>query len=229
MSIASRFAGRARVRPAPFVRAVFAGGLLSLAGVVGLAGGLLADRLEAQAKMPFPQIWTGRMLVPEGVEPGVTGDSFELRIFQASTDEEVSGLLVELQKGGQAALRNAMFQLKPKGWIRIGKLAATDAVVLRVVDLPDGQRRVRFFADHPLRLYDKTDPAGAYAHPFAYLELVIDGTGTGTGALIAAASLGVDAGELKMESAGLPVIRVYDVQTDSPPPKQQPAAPPQLP
>jgi hypothetical protein len=169
------------------------------------------------------------MLVPEGVEPGVTGDSFELRVFETSTDEEVAGLVAELQKSGQGALRNAMFQLKPKGWVRIGKLAATDAVVLRVVDLPDGQRRLRFYSDHPLRLYDKSDPAGANAHPFAYLELVVDASGKGSGSLVAAASLAVGDGGLRMESAGLPVIRIYDVNSDSPPPKPATGAAPAKP
>ncbi len=176
----------------------------------------------------MPQVWTGRMLVPEGVEPGVTGDSFELRIFQTSTDEEAAGLVAALRAGGQVGLRNAMYQLKAKGWIRIGKLAATDAVFLRVADLPDGKRRVRFYSDHPLRLYDKTDPAGSTAHPFAFLELVVDATGKGDGTLIAAASLAIDDdGSLRMESAGVPVIRLYSVETDSPPAK--PAAPPAQP
>lgn len=178
----------------------------------------------AQAAMPMPQVWTGRMLVPEGVEPGVTGDSFELRIFQASSDEEAAGLVAALQAGGQVGLRNAMFQLKAKGWVRIGKLAATDAVFLRVTDLPDGKRRVRFYSDHPLRLYDKTDPAGSSAHPFAFLELVADASGAGEGTLIAAASLALDDdGSLRMESAGVPVIRVYAVETDSPPKAAAPA------
>lgn len=202
-----------------------------LACLSGLALFLpLPEVARAGDTMPLPQIWTGRMLVPEGVEPGVTGDSFELRIFQTTTDAEVATLVTELQKGGQTGLRNAMYQLKPRGWIRIGKLAATDAMVLRVVDLPDGQRRVRFYSDHPLRLYDKTDPAGSTAHPFAYLELVIGATGKGTGSLLTSASLSAGDGELRMESAGLPVIRVYDVETDSPPPARAavsspPAAP----
>jgi hypothetical protein len=182
-----------------------------------VCGALVAVSAAAAQSIPVPQVWTGRMLVPEGVEPGLTGDSFELRIFQTSTDQEVSELIAALESGGQAGLRNAMFQLKPKGWIRIGKLAATDAVVLRVVDLPDGQRRVRFYCDHPLRLYDKTDPVGEKAHPFAYLELTADASGKGTGVLIAAASLAIEDGGLRMESAGVPVIRVYDVDTDSPP------------
>lgn len=193
-----------------------------------LAGVLLtvlgATSAWAQAPMKLPQIWTGRMLVPEGVEPGLTGDSFELRIFQTSTDEEAAGLVAALQTGGQEGLRNAMYQLKVKGWVRIGKLAATDAVFIRVMDLPDGQRRVRFYSDHPLRLYDKSDPAGSNAHPFAFLELLADASGKGNGSLIAAASLSVGDDGLRMESAGVPVIRVYSVETDSPPAEPKPAA-----
>ena len=181
----------------------------------------------AQAAMPMPQIWTGRMMVPEGVEPGETGDAFELRIFRTSTDAEVAGLVARLEKGGQMELRNGMFLLEAKGWIRIGNLAATDAMVIRVADLPDGRRRVRFYSDHALRLYDKSDPAGSTAHPFAYLELFADASGKGTGSLVASASLAAGDDELRMESAGLPVIQIYDVVTDSPPPAKSPAPPAQ--
>ena len=147
----------------------------------------------AQAAMPMPQIWTGRMQVPAGVEPGETGDTFELRIFRASTDVEAAGLVTALKAGGQVALRNAMYQLPARGWIKIGNLAATDAVFVRVVDLPDGRRRVRLYSDHALRLYDKSDPAGSTAHPFAYLELFADASGKGSGSLVASASLAADA------------------------------------
>lgn len=185
--------------------------------------GLPAEMVQAQPAMPMPQVWTGRMMVPAGVEPGETGDTFELRIFRKSTDVEVEDLVTRLEKGGQVALRNGMYLLQPKGWIRIGNLAATDAMVIRVVDLPDGQRRVRFYSDHALRLYDKTDPAGSTAHPFAYLELVADASGKGSGSLVASASLAAGDEELVMESAGLPVIQIYDVHTDSPPPARPPA------
>lgn len=186
----------------------------------------------AQAAMPMPQVWTGRMEVPAGVEPGLTADTFELRIFGTSTDEEMGGLVLALKQGGQVALRNGMYQQKAKGWIRIGRLAATDVVVVRVADLPDGQRRVRLYSDHALRLYDKTDPAGSTAHPFAFLELLADASGKGSGSLIASASFAVGEEGLRMESAGTPVIRLYDVTTDRPPAAQAkpaPAAPPAQP
>lgn len=212
------------------VRSSAGRGRLALCGpvlVLAILGALPPERAQAQAAIPMPQVWTGRMVVPEGAEPGLTGDSFELRIFHPSKDEEVAGLVTALEKGGQVALRNQMYTLQPKGWIRIGKLAATDVVFVRVADLPDGSRRVRLCSDHPLRLYDKTDPAGSTAHPFAYLELVADASGKGTGSLVASASLAVADSDLKIESAGLPVIQVYDVVTDSPPAAKPPAAPAQ--
>lgn len=193
---------------------------------------LCAAIAGAQAAMPMPQVWTGRMEVPAGVEPGLTADTFELRIFGTSTDEEMAGLVLALKQGGQVALRNGMYQQKAKGWIRIGRLAATDVVVVRVADLPDGQRRVRLYSDHALRLYDKTDPAGSTAHPFAFLELLADASGKGSGSLIASASFAVGEEGLRMESAGTPVIRIYDVTTDRPPAAQAkpaPAAPPAQP
>ena len=183
----------------------------------------------AQAALPMPQIWTGRMQVPAGVEPGETGDSFELRIFRASTDVEAAGLVTALKAGAQVALRHAMYQLPARGWIKIGNLAATDVVFVRVVDLPDGRRRVRLYSDHALRLYDKSDPAGSTAHPFAYLELFADASGKGSGSLVASASLAADADELQMESAGLPVIEIYNVTTDRPPAALKSQAPPATP
>ena len=122
-----------------------------------------------------------------------------------------------------------MYQLKSKGWIRIGNLVATEIVVIRVADLADGQRRVRICSDHPLRLYDKTDPPGSAAHPFGFLELVADATGKGTGSLVAAASLSIGDEGLRIESAGTPVVRIYDVTTDRPPRPPQPAIAPMAP
>jgi hypothetical protein len=78
-----------------------------------------------------------------------------------------------------------MFRLEGKGWMQIGRLAGAEIGVIRVLDLPDGRRRVRLYSSHPLRLYDKSDPAGSDVHPFAFLELVADASGTGSGSLAA--------------------------------------------
>ena len=99
---------------------------------------------------------------------------------------------------------------------------ATEITVIRVFDLPDGRRRVRLYSDHPLRLYDKTDPPGSDAHPFGFLELTADASGSGTGELIAAGSMTFNDDGLRIDSAGTPLIKIVDVTTDRPP-----APPPQ--
>ena len=201
-----------------FLRARFVIRALALVAPAVVAVGVAG----AQSAIPVPQVWTGRIVAPEGVDPGLAADTFELRIFSASTDAELARLAETLKAEGQLALRDAMFRLEAKGWIRIGKRAATELVVIRVGDTADGKRIARVYSDRALRLYDKTDPLGSTAHPFAFLELQADSSGTGTGVIIASASLALGEEGLKIESAGTPVIQVIEVTTDTPPPPPAP-------
>lgn len=195
-----------------------------VAGPLALLPGLAAQTPSPPPPIPVPQEWSGRMVVPEGVQPGLTADRFVLRVFELSTDHEVAELARTLRSGGQAALRDAMFRLKAKGWIQIGKLAGTEVGVIRVADLPDGRRCLRLYSDRPLRLYDRSEPVGSMAHPFAFLELIVDATGAGgTGSLIAAASLAIDEEGLHIDNAKTPVIEIIEVTSDRPP--ARPAAP----
>ncbi len=175
------------------------------------------------ASPPLPQVWTGRIIAPAGLKVPLAADLFQLKIFRVSDDKEIQSLLQELARSGQPGLREAIFRLPGKGWISIGRSVATEVSVIRVIDLPDGHRRVRVFSAFPLRLYDKSDPYASKEHPFAFLELSADASGTGTGTLVAAASLAVGDEGLRIESAGAPVMNVVDVTTDSPP--TRPAAP----
>ena len=195
-----------------------------VAGPLALLPSLAAQAPAPPPPIPVPQEWSGHMVVPEGVQPGLTADRFVLRVFELSTDHEVAELVRALRSGGQVALRDAMFRLKAKGWIQIGKLAGTEIGVIRIADLPDGRRRLRLFSDRPLRLYDRSEPVGSMAHPFAFLELIVDATGAdGTGSLIAAASLAFDEEGLHIDNAKTPVIQVNEVTCDRPP--ARPAAP----
>lgn len=174
---------------------------------------------RALSPIPVPQVWTGRIVAPEGVQPGLTADQFELRISRLSTDEEVLGLLEELRLGGQQGLWNAMRATPAKGFLRLGKLAATEVMVIRAMDLENGHRLVRVFCDFQIRLYDKSEPLDKKAHPFAFLELEVDSSGQkGTGKLIAAASLRLGPQGLEIDNAATPPLTVLDVTTDTPPP-----------
>lgn len=170
------------------------------------------------AAMPLPQVWTARIVVPEGVEPGLTADQIELRVGSLSSDEEVLGLLEQLRMGGQQGLWDAMRMLQPKGFIRAGKLAATEVTVIRAQDLPNGHRLVRVYCDFPIRLYDKSEPVEGRAHPFAFLEMEVDSSGRdGTGKLIAAASFTLGDAELRIDNASTPPMKVIEVGVDKPP------------
>ena len=76
---------------------------------------------------------------------------------------------------------------------------------------------MRLFSDHPVRLYDKSDAPGTAAHPFGHFELFADATGLGSGERIAAASMALSDEDLRMESAGTPVIKLIEVTTHRPP------------
>src|SRR5262245_43629063 len=86
----------------------------------------------AAAPMPLPQTWWGTTVIPEGMDPGITANQFEIQVFRLTSDEELARLAGVFREGGQFALRDAMFQLKPVGWIRFGKLVATDLVLVRL-------------------------------------------------------------------------------------------------
>lgn len=180
---------------------------------------LLPGAAAAQQAMPLPQLWTGRVVLAEGVKPGLTGDRFELRVARLSSDHEISGLLERLRMGGQAGLRDAMRALPGKGFLSLGKLAATEVTVIRVADLDNGRRRVRVWCDFAIRLYDDSEPRGSLAHPFGFIELEVDASGEGgTGQLVAAASLAIGEDGLRIETAETPVMQVVEVTSDSPPP-----------
>ena len=193
--------------------------MLRFAAVLAPLALLVVPPVAAQSQIPVPQIWTGRIVAPPGVQPGLTAEQFELRVSRFSTDQEAGGLLEELRLGGQQGLWYAMRATPAKGFLRLGKLAATEVMVIRATDLENGNRRVRVFCDFQIRLYDKSEPLDQKAHPFAFLELEVGPSGSGgTGKLIAAASLRLGPEGLEIDNAATPPMNVIDVVTDTPPP-----------
>ena len=114
------------------------------------------------------------------------------------------------------ALKDAMRRLPYKAFILAGKLAGTEVAVVRVVNLPDGGRRVRVFCDFPMRLYDDSVARDSKAYPFSYLELSVDASGWGGGVLVPAASLREQDGNLVIENAETPPLNVVDVTIAAP-------------
>lgn len=181
--------------------------------VAAFAGG--ASAADAPAPMPLPQVWVGKLEAPpDNVKYGIR--DIEIQIKSLSSVKEIQTLYQELRLGGQEKLREAMFRLEQKAWVRLGKAAATSVGAVRVVDLPDGKRRMRLVSDHPARLLDSTDPLSS-EHPFAFVELIVDRDGSSEGQMVAAASITFADGGIVLQSAGKAPYRIVGVATDPPP------------
>jgi hypothetical protein len=179
-----------------------------------IASFAISTAVDAAPPRPVPKRWSGTLVVPKTNLVPAAYEVFELEIWNVTTDEQLEPLRLAYREGGQEALRQAMFALEQKSWVRIGKGVASTVGVVRVIDKPDGGRIVRLFSDHPLRLLDKSDPVGTTAHPFAFVELEVDEYGVGEGKMIAAAALDVVDGDLVIQSAGLEGITIRDVAAD---------------
>jgi hypothetical protein len=190
-----------------------ASSLLWVLLVSAFTGGAFAA--EPPATMPLPQVWTGRLEAPPDNPVGIR--DIEVKINALSSDQEARALANALRAGGQIGLREAMFRLDQKAWVRLGKAVATSVGVVRVVDLPDGKRRMRLVSDFPARLLDSSDPVGSDEHPFGFIELIVAPDGTSEGQMIAAASISfADEGTIRIQSAGAPAYRIIDVTAASP-------------
>jgi hypothetical protein len=167
-----------------------------------VASSLVPGALVAQDLAPVrpAQTWVGNLVLPDDARLGLR--DIEIKIKTFSSNEEIAGLAEELRMGGQQGLRQAMFRLEQKAWVRLGRSAATSVGVVRYAELPDGSRRLRVVSDHP----------------FAYIELIVPAEGVGKGRMIAAASLAFTEEGLSIESAGAPVIEIADVRFETPAP-----------
>lgn len=189
-----------------------------LAGLLLVAPAAIASApAPARDAIPLPQLWTGRVVVPEGMNPGLTAERIELRVFSLSSDEEIAELLEHLRRG-QMEARDAMRRLPAKGFVAAGKLAATEVTVIRAHDLENGHRRVRVYCDFPIRLFDDSVARDTTTRPFGFLELEVDASGVGgSGWLVPTASLGIAEDGLHIDNPDVAPLKVLDVTSDRPP------------
>jgi hypothetical protein len=154
---------------------------LSLAALLALA--LLAPAsVRAETYRATAEFESRRTLGSGNVE-------LVLALDRPTPVEEALGLRDVLARGGQELLRAAIAGRRD-GWIRMGGLEIPIALV--VVAPADDGRRYLLVTERPLRLpTDPNEPADR-RFPFGFLELVVDGFGSGEGTFVAAASLAID-------------------------------------
>jgi hypothetical protein len=178
-----------------------------LAGLLICIGSTLAVAQPA----PIPTYWSGTFTPPPGAK-APRASVLEVKIFSLTTDKEVATLAAALHEGGPLGLREAMGRFENRGWVKINGLGGATVAVLRVLDLPNGGRRLRVFCALPIRVFDKPTAApDTQEYPFSFIELDVDKSGRGEGKLISAAKFEVTDQGLELGTAGAPIVKVLDV------------------
>jgi hypothetical protein len=168
--------------------------------VVGIAA--LASAQE------MPEQFTGNVVNMQG---GGTARVI-MHIESYSPDEEVLGLAKILAEKGQPGLQEAMFDLKDRGWVRIGSSLGYPIAVFRSRPTEKG-RLVIALTDRSIQFWEAHRGTRSRDYAFGMIILDLDKDGKGEGKLLPAVTAKIsDKGVVEFETLGtdpFKIIRVY--------------------
>jgi hypothetical protein len=168
----------------------------------------------AQDSAPAEQ-YTGRIVDAAGAVPGASSTYFTLRIESYTPDEEVAELYKVGQEGGQQALLDALWNTKPRGWIKVGRSLGYDVAVIRSLPREGGGRLIRVVCDRPIQFFEVRHSLRSKGYPFGLIELELGPDGTGQGAMIAAAEARFTAeGKVEIVSLGTQPFKILKVKPE---------------
>jgi hypothetical protein len=146
--------------------------------------------------------------------PGAMGKPVQIWIENYTTDEVASSLMTTLKTKGQTALLNSLPNTRA-GTIRIGTSDGYPISIARQRQTTEG-RVVIMASNRPFVGLTDGGPAGAES-PIGFIQLNLNPDGTGTGTIIGAAQVTVDAGNnLTIASEAVQPGRLSDVKTRKP-------------
>jgi len=149
--------------------------------------------------------------------PGAMGKPVQIWIESYTTDEAASSLMTTLKTKGQVALANAIAGTRA-GTIRIGTSDGYPISIARQRQTTEG-RVVIMASNRPFVGLTEGGVAGAES-PIGFIQLNLNPDGTGTGTIIGAAQVTVDAGNnLTVASEAVQPGRLSDVKTRKPKPQ----------
>jgi hypothetical protein len=158
--------------------------------------------------------YVGQLVDTSGVAPGSNTDFFTLQIDSYSSDEENKKLLDVLKEKGAKGLQEALWDVKEKGWFRIGSNLGYHAAVIRQRKTDDGYRVIRAFTDRPIMFYELRNSTRSRNYPFGYIELKLDPTGQGEGQMFVAATAKATGNEVELENFHAQPLRILNVKRE---------------
>jgi hypothetical protein len=164
--------------------------------------------LAAPAPAGGAERYTGQIVDIGGTLRGRNTDFFTLQIDGYTSDAEIKKLTDVLAEGGARGLQEALWDVKEKGWFRIGDRLGYHAAVIRARALPDGGRVIRVFTDRPIQFWELRNSTRSRNYPFGYIELKLDATGKGEGQMFVAATAKVTGTEVELENYHAQALRI---------------------
>jgi hypothetical protein len=184
------------LRPTPYIVV----GILLLVTVPLHAAVTNGHRLSAE-------VFTGVLVDTAGA--GSVPITLHVDSFTGAT--RVGSLARAIGDRGQSAAVSALEHMKPRGWIRVGKVLGYQVPIIRSFTTEKGQRIVAIL-DRPIEIWDQLLGTRSLVYPFGMVELDLDNNGNGNGRLIAATrALFTNDGKIEMESYGTKPFRIIGV------------------
>ncbi len=109
-----------------------------------------------------------------------------------TTDGEAQALRMALTSGGQDGLKNAMWK-NNLGFINLQSSFGWPINVARVYPLPNGGQQILVGTARPIGYMASMQQQASTDYQFGMIELVLDASGRGTGQIIGAATVSIDA------------------------------------
>lgn len=137
----------------------------------------------------------------------------QIGVFRWSTDEERANFVSILKNKGPAALNEAMFESEEVAFVKFGSSLGYRIHYARELRGGDGRRHLLFATDRPINIRETRRNSRTKDYDFSIIELTLDETGKGDGAIAVGVDVGVNetTGVLELENYSSEPVRLLDV------------------
>ncbi len=178
-----------------------------LAWMVALLAPLVVAATPARAEV---RAASGYLIDAAGLLPGVTTDTFDIRLDGLTNESDLVGYAALAQKRGASALHDQLSS-KELGRFRVGRdLGLPIALAQEATE--DGLRRLLLVIERPISYRELRNGGRALEYPYLVIELRFDADGQGDGALYPLSKLRVSPdGKVSYESWSPQPVRLTRV------------------
>jgi len=186
---------------------------------LALAAALVVSLASSSTAAAAPEILRLRAFAVD-LTNRLKTNTIDIVIERWSTDEEVAALKAVLVEKGGDKLLSALRKVKPRcGYARTSTSLGWDINFARVVDLPDGGRKISLGSDRPVSFWESRNAARSLDYEFSLAEIRLPAEGKGQGKAIKAAmvTFNKEKNTLEIENYQREPVRLNEITVQTPP------------